>query len=157
TLHDLATLRKLQGNLGEALCLAERALTIRSQALAEGHPKTAATRELVAHLTQEQAEGEGIAERCPEARTGPGGNEYHEKGGSPPPQEAVTLSPSKGDPLQAFLEACCELHPRARSRSADLWQAYEHWAKAHQERYPLSRGAFIAQLKAHGCRADRTM
>jgi len=63
---------------------------------------------------------------------------------------------AQADPLQKFLDTCCEFHPRAWCRSADLWQAYEQWVAECQERYPLSRGAFSAQLKAHACRADRT-
>jgi len=58
--------------------------------------------------------------------------------------------------LQGFLDAYCELHPRACCRSVDLWRAYESWAEEYHERFPLSRRAFSAQLKAHGCRADRT-
>lgn len=69
----------------------------------------------------------------------------------------ATNSPEKEDPLQAFLNAHCELHSQAWCRSAELWRAYQQWVEQHQERYPLARGAFIAQLKAHGCRAERTM
>lgn len=61
------------------------------------------------------------------------------------------------DPLQGFLDACCDLHPHAWCRSADLWQAYEDWVKERQEPYPLSRRALITQLKKRGCRADRTV
>lgn len=56
-----------------------------------------------------------------------------------------------------FLQACSELHPRAWCRSADLWRSYEGWVQEQQEPFPLSRRAFTAQLKAHGCHADRTM
>lgn len=73
-----------------------------------------------------------------------------------PVHKDVDAFPSANDPLQEFLDACCERHPLAWCRSADLWQAYERWMEKSQERYPLSREAFIAQLKAHGCRADRT-
>jgi len=58
--------------------------------------------------------------------------------------------------LQGFLETRCERHPRAWCRSADLWQAYQQWAEAHQERYQLSRTAFTQQVKAAGCRTGRT-
>ncbi len=68
----------------------------------------------------------------------------------------VNASFATNDPLRGFLEACCELHPDAWCRSADLWRAYEDRVEEYQERFPLSRGAFIAQLKAHGFRADRT-
>ncbi|MBV9710279.1 MAG: tetratricopeptide repeat protein, partial [Ktedonobacteraceae bacterium] len=55
TLHDLSILRQKQGNLSEALSLAERALSICLQALGDAHPKTIATRELYAQLRQKQA------------------------------------------------------------------------------------------------------
>ena len=72
-------------------------------------------------------------------------------------QETSDGSSSENDPLQEFLTACCELHSRAWSRSSDLWEAYQYWVKTHQEHHPLSRRAFITQLKRHGCCADRTM
>jgi hypothetical protein len=71
-------------------------------------------------------------------------------------EDAGAASGQEADPLEAFLAACCELHPRAWSRASDLWQAYEQRAREHQERFPLSRRAFSAQLKAHGYRSDRT-
>lgn len=150
TLHGLALLRQQQGKVSEALCCAQRALAIRSHVLGEANSKTAATREFVAHLVQEHASAqrEAVCQRCPEEIADPRDKERH---------EAAPPALSQGDLLQAFLDACCELHPRAWCRSADLWQAYGCWAEELQERYPLSRGAFIAQLKAHGCRADRTM
>jgi tetratricopeptide (TPR) repeat protein len=147
TQHGLALLRKTQGNLSEAISLTERALLIRLQALGVAHPKTVASRLLYTQLVQEQ-EGEaradvynaaGQADKAPRA--------LHKEGDA---------SSSASDPLQVFLDVCCERHPRAWCRSADLWQAYECWVERSQERYPLSRGAFIVQLKAHGCHADRT-
>ena len=77
TRQDLALFHQKQGNLSEALSLAERALKIHSKSLGDAHPKTVATRTLYAQLVQKQG-------------------------------------------------------------------------------FPLSRRAFTAQLKAHGCRADRT-
>jgi Tetratricopeptide repeat len=53
-LHDLALLRQKQGNLNEAVSLAQRALTIRAQSLGETHPKTVATTRLYTQLVQEQ-------------------------------------------------------------------------------------------------------
>jgi Tetratricopeptide repeat len=149
TLHDLARFRKTQGKLAEAISLTERALTIRSHVLGDAHPKTITTQTLYTQFLQEQtgALKTRTSERHLEAIADPRGNKRH---------EAVTLSPSEDDQLQEFLDACCELHPRAWCRSADLWHAYEQWSREHQERYPLSRGAFLARLKAHGCRADRT-
>lgn len=139
TLHDLAILRQKQGSLGEAQALAERALQVRSQSLGDMHPKTVATRTLSTQLVQEQA--------CVAERAAPPFHPLHET-----PQS----SQCENDPLQEFLDACCEFHAHAWCRSADLWQIYKHWVEGHQERYPLSRGAFIAQLQAHGCHADRT-
>lgn len=159
TLHDLALLRQKQEHLSEAISLAERALCIRSQFLGEAHPQTMASQELYAHLVRERAcaKVEAASHRRLEEIPDSGRNEHHSAGASSPLHEAATPVPSEDDSLQAFLDACCELHPRAWCRSADLWQAYTQWAEDHQERYPLSRRAFLAQLKAHGCRADRTM
>ena len=141
TLHDLAVFRRTQGELSEAIALAERACSIRSQSLGETHPKTAATQTLHAQLVQEQAASaeKTAVEQDEEAIEDSGG---------------AAVSP-EDDPMQEFLAACCDLHPRAWCRSADLWQAYEQWSREHQERYPLSRGAFSTQLKAHGCHSDR--
>lgn len=158
TLHDLALFEQKQGHLCEAFAFAERALSIYSQSLGEAHPQIIALRELYAHLLREQAHAavEASSDCCPEALPSPRGNERHTKAASSFLHEAAPLAPSKDAPLQAFLNAYCELHPRAWCRSADLWQAYQLWAKEHQERYPLSRMAFTQQLKAVGCRTDRT-
>ena len=158
TLHNFAIFRQRQGNLVEAQALAERALHIRSQALGEHHPNTVATQALYDQLVQEQitARGKAAASRCSKALPDLRRNERQEDRTSSPLYEAVPLAPSEHDRLQEFLDACCELHSHAWCRSADLWQAYQQWVEGQQERYPLSRGAFIAQLKAYGCRADRT-
>ncbi len=155
TLHDLAMFRQQQGKLGEALSLAERALSIRSRSLGDTHPQTIATCTLHVQLVEAQTDAE--EDRCSQEQDG---NLFRKaEGGRSAPllsmQAAPTFSTMEEDSFEAFLAACCELHPRAWCRSADLWQAYEHWGEDHQERYSLSRGAFIAQLKAHGCRADR--
>ncbi len=134
TLHDLAVLRQKQGDLDEALSQAERALSIRSQALGDAHLKTIATRTLLAQLERELA--------CADDQA------VFTHGDAP--------SLVGNDALQPFLDACCELHPRAWCRSADLWRAYERWVQEQQERFPLSRHAFTTQLKARGCCADRT-
>jgi len=157
TLHDLAVLRRKQGRLSEALSLAGRALQIRVQALGGDHPKTLVTRTLCAQLEQErtqegassQADGQEISGWFGQA----GGNGMASVPVSA--QAAASLAP-ENDPLAAFLATCCELHPRAWSRAGDLWGAYKQWAEEHRERFPLSRRAFTAQLKAHGCRAGRT-
>lgn len=61
------------------------------------------------------------------------------------------------DPLQAEMAACCELHPHAWCLSRALWETYQRRTATCPEPYPLSRGAFIRQLKRHGCQTDRTM
>lgn len=154
TLHDLALLRQKQGNLAEARICAEHALHIRVQVLGDIHPHTVVTRDLYAHLMQEQG-NEAIFEQFPESIPCPRENKHTEDEALPPSHKKGTPTP-QDSPLRAFLEACCEFHPHAWCRSSDLWQAYQQWGEKQQERYSLSRGAFIAQLKAHGCRADRT-
>ncbi len=158
TLHDLALFRQKQGNLDGAISLAERALKICSQSLGDTHPKTLATRTLYSQLLQEQGcvTEEGASELSTEGMPDPLREEHDTKRATLPLREAVDPSLSEKDFLQGFLDARCELHPRAWSRAGDLWQAYERWAEEHQERFLLSRRAFLTQLKAHGCRADRT-
>ncbi|MBV9228244.1 MAG: tetratricopeptide repeat protein, partial [Chloroflexi bacterium] len=158
TLHDLALLRQKQGHLSEAQTLARCALQIQVQALGEAHPKTIATRALYSQLVQEQAASaeKTASEQEGEALAGAYNGACQTEEASLSLHKGGDMSSSAGDPLQAFLDACCELHPRAWCRSADLWQAYQRWVEQSQECYPLSRGTFIAQLKARGCRADRT-
>ncbi|MDQ2714125.1 MAG: FxSxx-COOH system tetratricopeptide repeat protein [Chloroflexota bacterium] len=158
TLHDLAISQQKQGNLSEALSFTERALAIRSQSLGNTHPDTVATRTLYAQFVQELAcaKHETPSALKMEEFPGPSEEKFYPEKVFLPLQETVDPSPSEDDPLQGFLAACCELHPRAWSRSRDLWQAYERWVEQHHEHFPLSRSAFIAQLKAHDCRADRT-
>jgi hypothetical protein len=122
-------------------------LKIHVHSLGEAHPKTGAIRTLYAQLVQEQQE-ETVAKSCHEARQADKASLSLHKGA-----DAPALA---DDSLQEFLEACCERHPHAWCRSAELWQSYEQWVAKCQERYPLSRGAFIAQLKEHGYRPDRT-
>jgi tetratricopeptide (TPR) repeat protein len=162
TLHDLASFHQKQGYLSEALSFAERALSIRSRSLGDTHSKTVTSRTLYTQLRQEQEwqTQEKPPEQCAEETANQHREEQERKLEGAPILSQETANPSASndndDPLQAFLDACCERHPRAWCRSADLWQAYERWAEGHQERYTLSRGAFIAQLKAHGCCTDRT-
>ncbi len=153
TLHDLALLRQNQGKLGEAIALAERVWKIRSQTLGNAHPKTVATRTLSAQLREELRDAQ--ATEAPE-QSEVEVSDRHQNNYVPSPLLKAADSSPEHDLLHTFLNICCELHPRAWCRSADLWQAYTRWVEEHQERYPLSRGAFAAQLKAYGCRADRT-
>ena len=144
TLHDLAIFWRKQGNLGEALPFAERALSIRVQSLGDMHPQTVATQTLSTLLLQEQASAQRKA------------NSESAEEESPPFHEAGNSPPSENDHLQAFLDACCELYPLACCRISDLWQTYEQWTALSQGRIPLPRRAFVAQMKARGCRTDRT-
>jgi tetratricopeptide (TPR) repeat protein len=141
TLHSLALFREQQGNLSEALSLTKRALQIFSQSLGDTHHETITTQELYTRLVQAQACTQKAAPSEPETE------EIH---------AAVEPSPTEDDPLQGFLGNCCELHPRVWCRVSDLWQAYEQWTTQQQERFPLSRRAFAAQLKVHGCCAAHT-
>lgn len=158
TLYDLAIFWQGQGNPGKALSLAERALLIRSQLLESIHPQMIATQALYAQLLQEQTctqkaavprlHAEEILDLCD--------GEHQAQHTRLLSYKGIDDSVFENDSLQEFLDTCCEFHPRAWSRASDLWQAYEHWVKEHQERFALSRKAFIAQLKVHGCFADRT-
>jgi tetratricopeptide (TPR) repeat protein len=154
TLHHLAVLRQQQGKLNEARSLARRALKIRSQAQGVTHPDTMATQTLYAQLlgVHETEAAPNHTEEPPDLRQA----EHLAQRIWFLPHEASDCSPPENDPLGAFLTACCERHPLAWCRSADLWRAYQQWTAQQHERYSLSRGAFIAQLKRHGCRADRT-
>lgn len=157
TLHDLARFRQMQGRIREARALAERALAIRVVSLGNVHPKAGATRALHAQLiqAQEKAERGALPQfRAVEIPDSPVQAPTLERTPSfPQPSHAPS---SQNDPVQAFLDACCLLHPHAWCRISELWQSYEHWAAHTGERLPLSRRAFAAQIKAHGCHTDRT-
>ncbi len=148
TLHDLALLRKIQGNLKEAISLAERALQIHTQSQGDAHPQTIATQTLFTQLLQEEQAAEQGREKALASCEA-------ERQSERAPEE-VDLSCSSDNPLQAFLDACCELHPLASCRISELWHAYEQWTALVQHTLPLSRRAFASQIKARGCRPDRT-
>ena len=154
TLHDLALLRQRQGNLSEALSLARRALKVRSHVLGDAHPKTTATRTLCTQLLEGQVSTLGKPSTSKpstrEISTSDIGERVETSPGEDLPQS------QEDDSLQEFLDACCELHPLASCRISDLWRAYEQWTATYQGCVPLSRRAFAEQLKAHGCRSDRT-
>ncbi len=158
TLHDLAIFHQKQRNLNEALSLAKRALEIRLQALGATHPETIVTQALSTQLVQEQACTEKTASSQEHAEETPDGLRKEGVLGrtSAAARETANASSSENDHFQQFIAACCELHPHAWCRSADLWKAYTCWVAEQHERFPLSRGGFIAQLKAHGCCAGRT-
>lgn len=157
-LCELAELYQSQGYVNKALPFAERALQLRSQFLGDAHPETIATRTLCVQLAhqhgnaEESAPSQGCVE---EKRDGLGKGNPLER----PAASAHTTTPTilyENELFQEFLRACCELHPRAWSRASDLWKTYEQWTERHQKRFPLSHRAFTNQLKAYGCRADRT-
>lgn len=158
TLHDSAIFYQKQSRLSEALTLAKRALKIRAQSLGDLHPKTVATRKLYTQLVQGQERLEH------ERSTAYGAKELQKRLLKQHLSQKTLISAQRAahtpeyedDPLREFLDTCCELHARAQVRVSDLWQAYEQWAVEHHERFPLSRRAFAAQLKAHGCHTDRT-
>ncbi len=158
TLHDLALLRQKQGNLDEALSLARRALKVYSQVLGDAHPKTIATRTLRTRLLEGQA-SETEKAACEQDTKGVPDlfNEERLKNMVVHSlHNTVEASCSESDPLQEFLDACCALHPLASCRISDLWRAYQQWTATYQRRIPLSRRAFAEQLRARGCRTDRT-
>jgi tetratricopeptide (TPR) repeat protein/transcriptional regulator with XRE-family HTH domain len=146
--QDLARVRQQQGKRDEALAFAEEALQMCSYLSGEAHPLAVVTRTLHAQLLQEESEPQNTAISEAELVAIPVARIKDCSG------ESASLAASI-QPLQEFLDACCELHPRARCRSADLWQAYVHWAEEH-ERFPLSRRALTTQLKAVGCQTNRT-
>ncbi|MGH2508657.1 MAG: tetratricopeptide repeat protein, partial [Ktedonobacteraceae bacterium] len=156
-LQDLARLRQQQGQRDEALVFAKDALQMCSHSPGEAHPLAVVTRTLHVQLRQEErgtqnsatseADRVAIPNVCIKDRPREGASLAH--------NTAVAPISSPTQPLQGFLDACCELHPRAWCRVADLWQAYVHWAEEY-ERFPLSRRALTTQLKTIGCHAGRT-
>lgn len=149
TLHDLAIFHQQQGYQSKALPFAERALQGYTQSFGDTHFKTIATQVLYTQLIlarERTFSVQGADSREPADRF---------ESASMTTQVSTDGTLSEDTHFQAFLNACCELHPRAWSRASDLWQTYEHWVEDQQERFPLSRRAFNAHLKAHGCRADR--
>lgn len=157
-LYDLAISRQKQGRQSRALSLVKRAHAIRLQSLGEAHPKTVTARALYTHLLQEPTgvQGEEISHRDTVGLLDPGGEELQPEEAVLPLHRSVAPPNSENAALQEFLDACCELHPLAWCRIRDLWQAYEHWTASTQNQIPLSRRAFAAQMRARGCRPDRT-
>jgi tetratricopeptide (TPR) repeat protein len=151
TLHELALLYQQQGAFQQARVCAERALLARLQVLGETHLRTGATRTLCTQLqhvstaAMPQTALVQVAEARAEVR-------------SPGQQMSGISERASGapDPLQEFLDTCCELYPLAWCRIGELWRTYEQWAVCVQRRVPLARRVFAAQLKARGCRVDRT-
>lgn len=160
TLSRLASLYQKQGKERQAETLYNRALTICEQRLGSTHPSTVNVRSAYACLLEQrrkatatEASGREPKEHAPFVQA----NSFlRKKALHAFSAETPTVFQPENSPLHNFLADCCELHPQAWSRASDLWQAYERWAAAHQERFPLSRRVFTDQLKALGCRAGRT-
>jgi tetratricopeptide (TPR) repeat protein/transcriptional regulator with XRE-family HTH domain len=151
TLHELALLYQQQGAFQQARICAERALLVRVQVLGEAHPRTGITRALCTQLQHISIAATAQTAAIRETEAGADGCAIDQE--TPEAPEGVSCAP---DPLQEFLDACCELYPLARCRIGELWQTYEQWAVSVQKRVPLARRVFAAQLKARGCRVDRT-
>lgn len=141
-----------QDRYEQAAQMYRRALSIQEQALGSLHPRTVATRSQYVSARQNASPGEGPFVEKPEEE----GSSHH------PGEQSVRRMASSmqgravSEPFQEFLHACCDLHPHAWCRSADLWYAYQHWAKARGERYTLSQRRFLAALKTQGCQPSRT-
>ena len=158
SLAGLARLYQKQGSFEQAEPLLQQACTIFEQRLGQAHPETVKAMEDYHRLFEQKriAEETLIDEQQEHAKSL---QEIFHQSSSPlsaPLEEAPAGTGLEADPLTDFLDTCCELHPRAWSRASDLWRAYEQWVEEHQQRFPLSRRAFTAQLKGHGCWADRT-
>jgi tetratricopeptide (TPR) repeat protein len=154
TLSDLARLYEKQGDYRQAAALLQDACGVFEQYLSQVHPETVKARHAYQRLLKLEtafspAKSKELQKHVPPFADSVSQRTSLQHARSPLPGAPI-------DPLADFLEARCEQHISAWCRSADLWQAYEHWAKEQQERYPLSRGAFTVQLKLHGYRADRT-
>ncbi len=144
--------------MSEACALAQRTLQIRVQSLGDTHPKTVASYTLYAQVLEASGTRQAGTVCSREAAAYPN----RLRTAHPQQEAAITLqgtsheSLSRDDPLQRFLDLCCELHPLAWCRISELWHAYLVWTASAQKRVPLSRRAFTAQIKARGCRVDRT-
>lgn len=153
-LQELAILRQKQGQASEVVTLAECASLIHTQFLGKTHIPTVVVQKFSTQLVHYSEGGVAVEQATASAY---GTRDEHMRVRRIVSSQVSAIVPSsENDPLQEFLRACCEWHPRAWCRVSDLWQAYERWTQEQQERFPLSRRAFAAQLKAHGCHAART-
>ncbi len=158
TLHGLALWHQKQGYLSEAISLAQRSLSISVQALGEAHRKTVAIRTLYAQLVQEQAagaektatvqEGKAVAGACSEA--------CQAETASPLLYKRADASSPTSDPLQGFLETCCELHPRAWCRispSIEMppWTSLMSAVFSKRERSVNYRSSGSCSSTVHSC------
>jgi tetratricopeptide (TPR) repeat protein/DNA-binding XRE family transcriptional regulator len=163
-LTGLASSLREQGRETEAEALFQRALRLQEQHLGQVHPEIAHTLYALALLRQRQGrlcEARSLVQRALQIQ--------EQVLGATHPKTVATDTlyrqlqvPQTGafsansDPLQAFLAACCELHPLARCTIRELWNTYEHWSATVEGCVSLSRRDFAIQLKARGCQVDRT-
>lgn len=52
------------------------------------------------------------------------------------------------NPLADFLEECCIVMTGARVSNADIWDAYQKWAREGHVKYPLGRKSFSQRMEA---------
>jgi putative DNA primase/helicase len=99
-------------------------------------------------LVKLKAEAEGILAWMVE-----GFLRWMKEGLGDPPEvtEAGATWRDEMDPLRDFLADSCDLHPDAFCQVTELRQAYERWAEANGEKYPLQRTKFIERLEQLGC------
>ncbi|MFH1476125.1 MAG: phage/plasmid primase, P4 family [Verrucomicrobiota bacterium] len=69
--------------------------------------------------------------------------------------ESTAAYQSETDPLQDFIDDCCELDRDSSTTAADLRQAYEKWAVKNGQKYTLSRHRFAAVLRKHECQEHK--
>lgn len=157
TLYDFAILQHKQDKRDEACSLAQQACAIRCELLGAVHPTTITAQALIDQIRQEQAStpDEAVVARERAERSRLRKMQYAGETALLP-HESAGRSLSENEVLQEFLDACCELHPHAWCRVDELRHAYEQWTASAQKRVPLSRRAFVEQIQARGCRADRT-
>jgi tetratricopeptide (TPR) repeat protein/transcriptional regulator with XRE-family HTH domain len=175
TLNDLAWLLLEQGQIERGGELCWRALTIREQKLGTRHPDYADSLATLALLHERRGDGQramqlnqealAICEgklmpehplimRCQAAYNRLLAKEQARSSLAADSSPSPMLMPE--NPLADFLAACCEGHPRAWCRAADLWATYQLWTEEHGERFPFSRRAFALALKQQGYSPDRT-
>lgn len=89
--------------------------------------------------------------------------EWQERGLREPKAVIAAVEGYQGDMdvLGDFLADCCDIHPGARVKAAELYAAYMAWAESEGERFPLSKRAFglrlgergtFQRVSVHGCR-----
>ncbi len=158
TLSNLATLYRDQEKDEQAISLYQRTQALYEQKWGPAHPLTVKIRQEYRCLLERQSKATELEGRERQAHTQlvQEITYHHQEALYTSLERTLAAHPQENNSLHRFLRDCCDLHPQAWSRSGELWQAYERWGEEQQERYPLSRRAFTNQLKALGCRADRT-